>query len=145
MLIPVGCCLFLTGVNKRKSFSFRKVPKGIETLAGTFLLNLNFNVCLSACAFKANGSDGSLNAISNPEHSAGGANIGQSPRLLSPGVVQLVQCLRPYGNLSHSQKRHCSCACGCCGQCSVKRKIVTLSNLCYMHFHLSENPSCVCV
>lgn len=49
--------------------------------------------------------------------------MGQSPGHVLPRVIQLVQCLRPYGNLSHSQNGVGAVPGGYCGQCSVKGRI----------------------
>lgn len=49
--------------------------------------------------------------------------MGQSPGHMLPRVVQLVQCLRPYGSLSHSQKGVGAVPGGYRGQCSVKRRL----------------------
>lgn len=49
--------------------------------------------------------------------------MGKSPGHMSPRVVQLVQCLHPYGNLSHSEEGTGAVPGGYCGQCSVKKRL----------------------
>lgn len=56
-------------------------------------------------------------------HSTGGVHMGQSPGHVLPRVIQLVQCLCPYGNLSHSQNSVRVVPGGYCGQCSVKGRL----------------------
>lgn len=73
----------------------------------------------------------------------GGANIGQSPRHLSPRVVQLVLCLHPYGNLSHSQKDIVVVPVG--AMVNVVWKVdFKLTAVYVMHLVLWQSPSCVC-
>lgn len=75
--------------------------------------------------------------------------MGQSPGHMLPRVVQLVQCLHPYGSLSHSQKGFGAVPGGYSGQCSVKRRLpltVTswysfMVDLSYnMHIHHTHSP-----
>lgn len=55
--------------------------------------------------------------------------MGQSPGPVSPRVLQLVQCLRPYGNPKHSREGGGAVPGGHCGRRSVKTRLLAAASV----------------
>lgn len=115
-------------VNTEDNRSFGKLLRELSNTSASQRILLTA-IFLSACTQKSH-PYGLLSATAQIEHnchSPGGVNMGQSPGHMSPRVVQLVQCLHPYGNLSHSQKGIRAVPGGDRGQCSVKSQALFMA------------------
>lgn len=137
-------------MNKEDTHSLGRLVQELSNRSASRRI-LSTAILLFVCTLKYH-CDGRLGATAQTERSclcAGGGNMGQSPGHMSPRGVQLVRCLRPSGELSHSQGGSRAEPGGGCGQCSVESMLPLqqpcLYSLFYCRLELQPGHTHVCV